>query len=674
MKLKYLPLIIHSICCSAIQTNAQEKSLTMQDAVLGMRTASLAPDNLKQANWMNTSNTLSQIIQTNNQQYLIGFNADKKNTDTLLSLSVVNKILFNKDSLKTFPTYTWDAQDNLILNYQNKNYLLSKDYNNWKLAKTLDIPKNSTNHTWDESHNLMAYTIDNNLYIRDKNNKSRAISDEKNPNIVYGQSVHRNEFGINGGIFFSPLSNYLAFYRMDESMVADYPIVNWKNIPATVDYIKYPMAGKTSHEVSVGVYNIISGKTIYLNISGPKDQYLTNICWSPDEQFIFVGVLNRGQNHLQWNQYDAKTGNFIKTLFEEKNDKYVEPQHSLYFIANEEFVWMSQRDGYMHLYRYHISGKLLNQVTKGKWLVNGILGYDKTSNKLIIAANKLDPREKHIFAVNPKTGKMQLIDETSGVHNAIVHKNGKFLLDAYQNTSTPRHISLYRNDKKKITDILISENKLQDYKLAQVEAIELKNEDGTTLYGKLIKPKDFNPNKKYPVIVYLYNGPHLQLITNSYPASGNLWYDYMAEKGFIIFTMDGRGSSNRGFDFESATFRNLGQEEMKDQLTGVEYLKTLPFVDSERLGVHGWSFGGFMTTSLMTHYPNVFKVGVAGGPVIDWSMYEVMYTERYMDTPEENQEGFAKTELSSKVDQVKGKLLMIHGADDDVVVWQHSLK
>jgi dipeptidyl-peptidase-4 len=660
---------------TAIAATAQPKKFTMEEAVLGLRGGSFVPDNLKQTQWKNKTVHYTQVIGNKENSVLIQNLPTHKKTDTLLHLSQLNAILFKKDSLKSFPSYQWNTNDQLIISYRNQRYILEPfAKQQWRLIKNYTLPTDAANATWDNANNQIAYTTGNNLLLIDAFQNTHKISNSTAANVIYGQAVHRNEFGIHNGIFFSPQNNYLAFYRMDEHMVEDYPIIDWSKTPAAVNHIKYPMAGRTSHEVSIGVYNILSQQTIYLKIAGPKDQYLTNVSWSPNEKYIFVGILNRLQNHLQWQQYDAVSGKYIKTLFEEKNDKYVEPQHPLHFISDNKFVWLSQRDGFMHLYRYNISGKLLNQITKGQWVVNQIAGIHKKENELIITATKDGAMERNIYAVDWGNGNIKKVNQNAGINNALVHTTGTYLLNTYQNPTTPRAVEILSPQKGHIKTLLIAQDKLKDYATATVENVTLYADDGTPLYGKLMKPRDFDPSQKYPVIVYLYNGPHLQLITNSYPASGNLWYDYMTQNGYIVFSMDGRGSSNRGFDFEAAIHRKVGQVEMSDQMKGVAFLKSLPYVDAHKMGVHGWSYGGFMTTSLMTQYPDIFVAGVAGGPVIDWSMYEVMYTERYMGNPQNNAQGFELTELSSKVDKIKGNLLMIHGADDDVVVWQHSLK
>ena len=648
---------------------AQTQKFTMAEAVNGLRT-NLAVKSISQFSWSDDSKSYIQGVKGG---YLI---TDLKNNkqDTLISLYQVNKNFPDK-KMKALPPVKFTNKANGYFTANNTMNWVEKSGNEWKIKKNYSLDAEAANVKTLADNQTIVYTVKNNLYLN-KNGKITSITNDSNENIISGQAVHRNEFGINEGIFASPNSENIAFYRMDQTMVADYPVIDWSVTPAVNHNIKYPMAGKTSHEVSLGVYNIKNQNTTFLKIDGEKDQYLTAITWSPDSKYIFVGVLNRGQNHMKMNQYDASTGNFVRTLFEETNDKYVEPQHPLLFFpnSNTDFIWQSQRTGYNHLFHYNLEKGLVSQITKGDWLVTDILGFNEKKKDIYYVSTQETPLERHIYRVNWNTFKTQRLDSAEGMHSAVLSSDGNYVFDMYSNANSPRTANIINTATFKSTNILTSENPLKNYQRPEIKNVTLKADDGTLLYGKIILPTDFDPNKKYPTIVYLYNGPHLQLVTNTFPASGNLWYEYMAQNGYVIFTMDGRGSSNRGLKFEQAVFRNLGTTEMNDQMKGVQYLKSLPYVDSERMGIHGWSFGGFMTTSFMLHHPEVFKVGVAGGPVIDWNMYEIMYTERYMDTPQENPQGYKTANLLDKVQNLKGKLLMIHGAQDDVVVWQHSIK
>lgn len=642
----------------------------MAEAVNGLRT-NLAVKNISQFSWTADGKSYIQAVKGG---YLI---TDLKTSkqDTLVSLTQLNKS-FSDAQLKAVPQIKFISGSSGYFNANDKMFWIEKSGNDWKVKTTAAVDANASNVKVFGDNQTFAFTVKNNLFVN-KNGKTVAITNDSDENIINGgAAVHRNEFGIDTGIFPAPNSEAVVFYRMDQTMVADYPVIDWSVTPAVNHNIKYPMAGQKSHEVTLGVYNIKNQSTTFLKIEGEKDQYLTAVTWSPDSKYIFVAVLNRGQNHMKMNQYDAATGNLVKTLFEETSDKYVEPQHPLTFFpnSNTDFIWQSQRTGYNHLFHYSLEKGLVAQITKGDWLVTDILGFNEKKKEIYFTSTKETPLEKHLYKINWTNFKMQRLDDASGVHTGILSSDGNYLYDAYSNAGTPKSVNIINTNTAKSTNILTAENTLKNYQRPEIKNVELKADDGTPLYGKIILPTDFDATKKYPVIVYLYNGPHLQLVTNTFPASGNLWYEYMAQNGYIIFTMDGRGSANRGMKFEQAVFRNLGTTEMNDQMKGVDYLKSLPYVDSQRMGIHGWSFGGFMTTSFMLRNPDVFKVGVAGGPVIDWKMYEIMYGERYMDTPQENPQGYAAANLLDKVQNLKGKLLMIHGAQDDVVVWQHSIK
>ncbi len=458
-------------------------------------------------------------------------------------------------------------------------------------------------------------------------------------------------------------------------MVGDYPLVNIDTREAQVENIKYPMAGMTSEEVTLGVFDMKTYTTVFMKTGEPKDHYLTCVTWDPTEKFIYIAELNRDQNDLKLNKYNALTGDFVATLFEEKNDDYVEPLHPLYFLKNkpDEFIWFSQRDGYQHLYLYNTKGVLLKQITSGYWVVTDYLGTDDKERFVFFTATKDGPIQNNIYSVDLKTGNYQRISPDHGTHYGMVSHSGDYVIDIYSSTEIVREYDML-DAKGNIVQVL-QENSdpLKDYDLGKTSVFTIKAEDGTDLYCSMITPADFDSTKKYPVFLYVYGGPHSQLVTDSWLGGAGLFLNYIAEQGYVVFTLDNHGTSNRGLAFEQAIFRNLGTLEVADQMKGVEYLKYLPFVDPARIGVNGWSYGGFMTLSLMLKNPGVFKAACAGGPVIDWKYYEVMYGERYMDTPESNPEGYKNASLLNYVDQLTGKVLIINGTMDKTVVWQNSL-
>ena len=505
-------------------------------------------------------------------------------------------------------------------------------------------------------------------------------------NVVLGESVHRNEFGINGGLFWSPKASRLAFYRMDQSMVVDYPLVNTKAREAEPKPIKYPMAGMQSHWVTVGVWDAASEKLVYLNTARDttvheREMYLTNIAWSPDEKYVFIAKVNREQNHMWLEQYDAATGDFMKVLFEETNPRYVEPCEPMIFTPKgDQFLWYSMRDGYKHLYLYNLDGSLVKQITRGEYEVEGFIQFDKKGENIFIYANKNNLDGRDAYRVNLKNGTMECLtnyNSAEGTHTVVINDEGTRMVDYFSAVDNPGEVNYVININKPANhsdyNIYRAENPLKDYAMPGVELGTIKAADGKTdLYYRLITPPNMEKGKKYPTLVYVYGGPHSQLVTDSWLGGGNLYFMFLAQQGYVVFTVDNRGTDNRGFEFESCTHRHLGEIEMADQMEGVKFLKSLPYVDENRMGVEGWSFGGFMTITMKLAHPEVFKVGCAGGPVIDWKWYEIMYGERYMDTPQENPEGYEANSLLNKAQNLQGRLLVIQGAEDNTVVPQHS--
>lgn len=532
-----------------------------------------------------------------------------------------------------------------------------------------------------------AFVRDNQLYVADADGTEHKLTSDGSRDIVYGQSVHRDEFGISGGIFWSPGNKKLAFYRMDQSMVTDFPLVDIPEVDwtpakgqsriATPAPEKYPMAGETSHKVWVGVYNPETHDTLYLKTADPTDRYFTNIAWSPDSKTIYIFELNRDQNDCRLVSYDASTGRKLKELYRETDSKYVEPQHPIQFLPwdSEKFIMQSQKDGYNHIYLMDTDGNMLKQVTSGKWVVMDVLGFGQKHHNIVYTSNECSPIQRNIWTVDIETGKRALMDDNgAGWHLGTVSASGRYIWDSYSAPDIPRNIAIVDTENGHRTSYFSSPDPWKGYGVPEYKCGSIKAADGVTdLYYRMVMPLGFEPKKKYPTIVYVYGGPHAHNVDASWHYGSRSWETYMAQKGYLLFIIDNRGSENRGKDFEQATFRQLGQVEMKDQMKGVDFLRTLPYVDMDRLGVHGWSFGGFMTISLMTNYPDVFKAGVAGGPVIDWKWYEVMYGERYMDTPQTNPEGYAKTSLLPKAKNLKGHLEIIIGLNDPVVVPQHAL-
>ena len=658
------------------------QKLTIEETVLGPR--KYAPTSLIAQQWRKDTKAVTYL--STDFANLLEKNAASGWKETTLATKAefesALKSKFSEDefSLRTFPTaITWLTKNTFETEVAGKknNYKVVFDITSKQITNAISYSNEGTQARFAKNNNV-AWLKDNNIRIT-SNNKTIEVTNDENPAIVNGSDyVHRQEFGIDRGMWWNEAGTQLAYYRKDETMVGNYPIINWNEREAMNKDIKYPMAGMTSENVTLVIFDVASGKKITIQTGEPKEQYLTMVSWEPTGKYIFIGILNRDQNHLKFNKYDASTGVFVKTLFEEKATTWVEPQHALTFVPNNplQFIYQTDFYGYNQMYLYNTDGKLLKNLGFKDVIVTNLLGFDATNSKINYIGTANNGLDRQLYQVDIKSGKTLQLTTVSGTHNASVSSDGMMVLDQYSNTTTPNEISIL-NIKTKManTTLVKAENPFTGkIDMPKMELVTITSADGKTpLNGRLIYPANFDATKKYPVMVYVYGGSHAQLVTNRWLGGGGYFDYYMAQQGYVVFTLDNRGSDARGKKFCDVNHRNLGVNEMADQMEGVKFLKSKSFVDADKIGVFGWSFGGFMTTSLMTSQPDTFKVGVAGGPVIDWKYYEIMYGERYMDTPQDNPEGYAKTSLLDKVKNLKGRLLIIHGAQDPVVVQQHSM-
>ena len=665
MKIVHLALLF---CLISSFSFSQKKELTMEDAIIGSRSY-LHPESPKSLQWRDNSHYVQVINDT-----LFQFSAGNNKAEILLTLNDLQQLAKKQSSLSFnhFPDISFVNEN--IIKFQTGSKLILFNLAENKIAQQFDILDNAENLDFCETKQTLAFTKGQNLFILNKNGEVQITFDDAE-GVVNGQYVHRREFGITKGIFWSSTGNYLAFYRKDESMVKDYPLVDFMAREAEYTPVKYPMSGMKSHQVTLGIYNMETGKTIFLNTGKPDEHYLTNISWGSKDQFIYMAELNRGQDHMQMNQYSVSSGEKVKTLFEETSKTYVEPQHPLVFSKNnpDQFFYWSRKDGWFHLYLYDTNGNQLTQITRGDWEVTDFYGAD--DKYVYIQSTKETPIERHLYRVKISDGEMTRLDKTEGTHRGTFSADKKFVIDHWSAFAIPSQTDLCSSSGNLIRNIHQADDPAADYNFGENKIFTIKAADNQTdLFCRMITPPNLDQAKKYPVIIYVYGGPHAQLINNTWHNDVQWWQYYMAAKGYIMFTVDNRGSANRGEAFENIIHRNLGIAETADQMKGVEYLKSLPYVDTNRIGVHGWSYGGFMTLNMMLRQPETFKVGVAGGPVVDWSMYEIMYGERYMDTPQENPEGYKEANMINHVSNLQGKLMLIHGVQDETVVMQHSMK
>jgi len=663
---KYIFLFV--LTYVSISLFSQKQILTLDKAILGGR--DLAPSSWSNIQWAKNENIL---YYSKKGAFIYKYDPAKNRTDSIPFISSVNPKLkaLSAEELKTVTAFNLTADGKISFNSGSKNILMDMKSGTLKIG--MNTPAKGENIEANEISGQYAYTQDKALWIQNKEgNQTKVI--QGNDSIVYGESVHRQEFGIEKGIFWSPKGNKIAFYRMDQSMVTKYPIFNLTNTPATIDNIYYPMAGTKSHHVTIGIYDLITSKITYLETGGDPEHYLTNICWSPDEKEIYIAEINRDQDHTTFNAYNPERGNKIRTLYDETSRQYSEPLTPYTFVpgSNTQLIAQSKRDGWNSLYLYIHEGELLRQLTKDIEVMN-LNGFD-AKNKFVyfqgILPNSIDLQS---FQTELATGKTIQLSQGPGLHNTKQSFDGKYIFESTSSFGLNQTYSVMDTKSKKTTKLFTASEPLDNYNIGATKLDTLYANDGTKLFSRTIFPVDFDPNKKYPAIIYVYGGPHAQMIRNTRLAQAQLWMYTLANEGFIVYTLDNRGSSNRGIKFENVTHRNLGDLEMDDQMKGYDHVIKMGVADESKMGVMGWSYGGFMTISLMTRYPGKFKAAVAGGPVTDWSMYEIMYTERYMDTPQQNPEGYKKASTFNYIDNLSGPMLLIHGTSDDVVVWQQSL-
>ncbi|MVZ65209.1 prolyl oligopeptidase family serine peptidase [Sphingobacterium sp. DK4209] len=661
-----------------------QRNFSIDETVFGP--GKFAPKTIYVSKWIKNVDAFSSLDSTY-QNLLVRDAKNNWQAKQLISKSdlqnaLAKAISTDKIELRRFPSdYQWIDVNNIAFQIEGEKnkYQIKYDLSKKQVTVLNTVPSELANTMSNASQNKTAYLNGNNIEIIDATGNKIVVTKDTVDGIVNGSEVvHRNEFGIDQGMWWSANDKLLLYYRKDESMVTKYPLPQWDSRVATVKDIRYPMAGMKSEEVTLNIFNTETGETIRLQTGEPKEQYLTIVTWDPSSEFVYVGVLNRGQDHLKLNKYNANTGAFISTLFEEQSTTWVEPQHTLAFVPNKanQFLYQTDKDGFNQLFLYDTQGKLIRKLGYQDVVVTDFQGFNTKGTKAYYIGANNNGLERHLFEVDLQSGKTTALTHTAGTHNASISTSGNYVLDQYSNLSVPNKVQVINRKGNQSSTILEAGNPFTGkIALPKIELKSFTSADGKTpLNARILYPNNFDPTKKYPVMVYLYGGSHAQLVTDKWLGAAGYFDLYMAQQGYIVFTLDNRGSDARGRDFTRVTHRNLGEAEMADQLVGINYLKSLAYVDSENMGIFGWSFGGFMSSSFMTKHNDIFKAAVAGGPVIDWKYYEIMYGERYMDTPEENPEGYEKTSMLNKADQLKGHLLIIHGAQDPVVVQQHSME
>lgn len=508
--------------------------------------------------------------------------------------------------------------------------------------------------------------------------ESKALTTGGREELLKGQLdwVYPEELDCATAYWWSPDSSKVAYYVMDERLVTRYPIMDMSSPVGEVQYTRYPQAGEANPIVHVGVVAVSGGETKMMDTGSETDMYIPRVDWLPDSRGVAIQRLNRAQNRLDLLFADAATG-ASQTIATQTDKYWVNVNDDLYFFSDgKRFLWSTEQTGFRHYYLYDFSGKQLEALTRGDWGIAGMGGFgpgaaghpavDEKHGWIYFTSNKDNPNETQLYRVSLRDHVVTRITRDAGTHDVLIAPDAAAFVDTFSTAMTPPRQDLYRADGTRIA--VINENKVPElaaYHLSPVEFLTLAADDGAKLEAKIIKPPDFDASKKYPVLINVYGGPQAQEVRDVWEAP--LWSELMAEKGYIIFSVDNRGSYNRGHAFETPIFHHFGKIELEDQLGGVKYLKSLPYVDASRIGIWGWSYGGYMTLYALANAPDIFKAGVAVAPVSDWRLYDTIYTERYMGRPQDNADGYRDSSPVNEAGSLKAKLMIAHGTGDDNV-------
>src|SRR6266478_4320742 len=553
----------------------------------------------------------------------------------------------------------------------------------------LDIMKSQTGHTLVSGKATLAdpkispdgrsvsFVRDHNLWLVGvADGKERRVTQGGTEEIRKGELdwVYPEELDIKTAYWWAPDSSAIAFLEMDERKVSQYPLVDFSSPSGEAEMERYPTAGGVNPIVRVFVASISGVEPRAMDTGAETEIYIPRVNWLPDSKHVAIQRLNRAQTTLDLLVADSATGK-SRVALSESDTNWINVHDALYFLKDgKRFLWASERSGYRHLYLYDLDGKQLAQLTKGDWEVAAVDGVDEAKGLVYFTATEKSVLERHLYRVALDGSRFSRITKEEGTHAAVLAPTSSAFVDTYSNPATPPRQDLYRADGARIA--AINENKvaeLADYHLSPVEFLPVKCRDGVLLNASIIKPASFDPQKKYPVLVAVYGGPGVQIIRNAWGGANFLWHELMAQKGYVIFSLDNRGSTGRGHAFETPLHFRLGAQELSDQRDGVQYLKSLPYVDTNRIGIWGWSYGGHMTLHAMFEAGDDFKVGFAGGPVTDWRYYDTIYTERYLGLPQKNEKGYQDSSPVKYATQLKGKLMIAHGTGDDNVHFANTL-
>ena len=571
----------------------------------------------------------------------------------------------------TLPNYIWSPDEKaILLPADNDLYLFTVKDSSMRRLTHDEAEERDPQFSPDGAK--LAYLKNRNLVVLDIASGSETqLTTEGAEHVFIGQFdwVYEEEFGIRTGFFWSPDGQSIAFWKLDETRVPEFPIVDFIPTHNTITTMRYPKAGDANSVVQIGVVDVSTGKTTWMDLGADDDMYIPRIRWTHTANTLAIIRLNRDQNHLELMLADARSGQ-TRVLFGERQDNgWIAIADDFRFLKNrKQLLWTSRRDGWRHAYLVDLQSGRFRQITRGDWDITRLAGVDEKRQRLYYLSTEVSPLERQLFEIKfDGTGKRR-ISRAPGTHAVELAPDFRHFMDTHSDIDHAPAVTVRRMDGSRLDFILQNDlPALQEYNLAKVEFLQVPAADGTPLHAFMIKPPDFDPGKKYPVLVYNYSGPGSQIVRHAWGGSRFLWHQLLAQNGIIVFGMDNRGTGSRGNDFMMATYKNLGDLESQDQIAGARWLAAQRYVDGKRIGIWGWSYGGYTAGLTFLKAKGLFKVGIAVAPVTDWRNYDTIYTERFMLTPAKNPEGYLKSSWLAYVDQLQGKLLLVHGSADDNV-------
>jgi dipeptidyl-peptidase-4 len=635
--------------------------------------------------WLGNGDYYTSIASSANYQCILKHQTANGNiVDTLL-----NTLQLNDSTIAEIEEYTWSSNEHLLLfetaseriyRRSSKSVYYVYDLRSKQLKK-IAMGQKCAYATFSPDGNYLAYVRDNNLFVTDLSSMTEvAITTSGLLNhIIHGSTdwVYEEEFEFAQAFFWGPDSKRIAFYTFDESGVKEYNMQTWGDLYPKDYKFKYPKAGENNSEISISVFDIVTRSTNKVDLGVEKDIYIPRITWTQNPNVLAIKRLNRLQNTLEIIHYDMLASQ-NSIVYTETSDSYVEINNDWHYCKdNNSFIISSEKDGYRHLYRYDLSGNLLSQITKGEFEITRMVAVDDTRKLVYFTSAEVSAMESHFYVVGFDGANKTKLSKLSGSHDIEMSPDAGYYLDYHSDINTPPTVSLFKVKKNQLLTVveanLLLKSKLTEYAISPAEFFHFKTTENVVLNGWMIKPLDFDSTKKYPVLMYVYGGPGVQTVTDEWSGGRYLWHQALANLGYIIISVDNRGTGSRGAQFKKCTYGKLGELETHDQIEAAAFIRSFDFVDTARIGIWGWSFGGYMSSLCLLYGNEIFKMAIAVAPVTNWRFYDNIYTERYLKTPQLNPDGYDRYSPVTVASRLKGNYLLVHGTSDDNVHYQNAV-